>query len=147
MARWLIPLIILLVIFVTFATYQWVIPRADLEVRSVYHESPGGGGTGGAINYNVLITNWGNRRVEDLNCAVRIFNSSGGEVAMDSITDVSLYRRDNVEMALHFVGDQFSDFEIRIHLFFDCKGNSYVEDLDYYTKEDQMNIVFVDHIG
>ena len=145
--KWVVPLVILLILLISFATYQWIIPRTDLEIRSVYHESPGGGGTGGAINYNVLITNWGNRKVEDLSCSVRIVNSTGGVVASDSVQDISLSRKENVELKLHFIGDQFSRFRMYTHMIFDCGGDTYIEDFDHSTHEDQMNLVFVDNIG
>ena len=66
---WLVPLAVLILVLLSFGTYQWIIPRTDLEVRTVYHEAPGGGGTGGTVNINVLLTNLGNREIGSLECS------------------------------------------------------------------------------
>jgi hypothetical protein len=144
--KWLVPVIVLSIILFGFVSYQWVIPRTNLEVRTVYHESPGGGGTGGTINLNILITNWGNRQVSSLDCFVFILDNTGKEVARNRIQDMTLSRGENAEIKLPFVGSQYIDYSIIIDLGFESSGNDYSDDIQYETQEDQMNLVFVKNI-
>ena len=144
--KWFIPLIVLGILLVGFATYQWIIPRTNLEIRTVYHESPGGGGTGGVINLNVLLTNWGNREVSDLECSVRVMDDNGREVARNNIDGMSLSRGDNAEIKISYIGSQYVDYTINIDVSFSAKGEDYERDIEHTTVEDQMNLVFVNNI-
>jgi hypothetical protein len=144
--KWLVPILVLGIILVAFLTYQWIIPRTNLEIRTVYHESPGGGGTGGVINVNVLLTNWGNRKASSLECSVIITNITGHEVARNNIDDMSLSRGDNAEIKLSFVGSQYSDYIINIDVSFSSTGGTKSADIEHRTVEDQMNLVFVNNI-
>ena len=144
--KWLVPLIVLGILFLSFMTYQWIIPRTNLEIRTVYHESPGGGGTGGVINLNVLLTNWGNREVTDMDCSVRVIDDSGREVARNNINDMSLSRGDNAEIKISYIGSQYIDYTIKIEISFSSTGDDFQKDIEHRTVEDQMNLVFVNNI-
>lgn len=144
--KWLVPLIVLGILLLAFLTYQWIIPRTNLEIRTVYHESPGGGGTGGSINLNVLLTNWGNRKLGSLDCFVRIYDDHGREVARNDIDDMSLSRGDNAEIRIAFIGSQYIDYTIDIDVSFSSTGDNYSRDIEHRTVEDQMNLVFVNNI-
>lgn len=145
--KWAIPTGLVVILLFSFATYQWIIPRTELEIRTVYHEAPGGGGTGGMINLNVLLTNWGNREVEDLDCTAVIRETGGSEMGRGIIEGESLLRKDNVEIVIQFVGSQFNTYDIELSIRFGCTGNTYINEFSYSTFEDQMNIVFVDTAG
>jgi hypothetical protein len=134
------------VILLGFATYQWVIPRTDLEVRTVYHEAPGGGGTGGTININVLLTNLGNRQVGSLECDVVVSVEGSGIVARHSLGPETLGQGENVEIKIAHIGSHYDTYILDIDLSFDCSGNSLSKDLSYETEEDVMNLVFVENI-
>jgi hypothetical protein len=144
---WVLPLAVLLVILLVFSSYQWLIPRTDLEVRTVYHEAPGGGGTGATLNVNILLTNLGNREISSLKCDVIVSVQGGGQMRRHSLPPDSLSRGENVEMKLSFIGSQYDNYSIDLDVSFDCSGDSYYEEWAYTTKEDVMNIVFVEHMG
>jgi len=143
---WVVPLVVLVVILTLFASYQWIIPRTDLEVRTVYHEAPGGGGTGGTININILLTNLGNRDVSSLDCHATIYIKGGGVVTRHSIVDEVLTQGENVEIKLVHIGSQYETYRLDIDVSFDSVGNSHLENLEYETREDLMNMVFVENI-
>ncbi len=144
--RWLVPLGVVVIVLLGFIIYQWVIPRTNLEIRTVYHESPGGGGTGGVINLNVLLTNWGNREVSDLDCMVIVHDSNGQEVARNILDDMTLSRSENAEMKLTFIGSQYLLYNISIDIDFRSNGNSHDRFIEHETEEEQMNLVFVDNL-
>jgi hypothetical protein len=143
---WIVPMAVLLVILLGFASYQWLIPRTDLEVRTVYHEAPGGGGTGGTINVNVLLTNMGNRDVSTLKCDVIVMLEGGGSVARHSLGPESLGQGENVEIKMPYIGSQYDNYLIDIEVSFDSSGDSHYKSLNYQTEEDVMNIVFVENL-
>ena len=61
----IITFIVILIIFISAQLlYLYVIPRASIELKTVYHEATGGGGTGGLINVNSKFINSGNVEVE-----------------------------------------------------------------------------------
>ncbi|MFW3146285.1 MAG: hypothetical protein ACMUIE_05690 [Thermoplasmatota archaeon] len=144
--KWVLPFVVLIVILVVFSMYQWVIPRTDLEVRTVYHEAPGGGGTGGGININILMTNKGNRDIEELTCFARVRDQEGEVVAFREVESLFMESRENVELKLHFVGSQYETYRISLDLDFSSVGRQYSRDLTYTTVEDTMNLVFVEKV-
>jgi hypothetical protein len=143
---WALPLGVLLVILLSFATYQWIIPRTDLEVRTVYHEAPGGGGTGGTININVLFTNLGNRDVSSLECDVTVTIKGDGVVTRHSSGPETLSMDDNVEIKITHIGSHYVTYLIDLDISFECSGDSYSNTMNYETIEDTMNLVFVENL-
>lgn len=144
--RWAVIIIAILVLTGIFVTYNWLIPRPDLEIRTVYHETPGGGGTAGIMHVNILLTNEGNREITSLICAYRVSRVGGGEVANHIPGVNELEPGKNVELKLDFLGSQFWDYRIDIDIEFDCSGSSYGRSYTLYTEEDAMNLVFVEYI-
>ena len=143
---WALPLVVLLIILLSFASYQWLIPRTNLEVRTVYHEAPGGGGTGGTININVLLTNLGNREISSLKCDVIFSIQGGGIVQRHSMGPESLVQNENIEIKVSYIGSHYDTYLIGIDVSFDCSGDSHSKSLNYETKEDAMNLVFVENV-
>ncbi|MGA1822919.1 MAG: hypothetical protein ACMUIG_10380 [Thermoplasmatota archaeon] len=144
--KWVLPAGLVVILVLGFSAYQWIIPRTELEVRTVYHEAPGGGGTGGLINLNVLLTNWGNREIEDLDCTAVIREMDGSEMGRGVVEGESLSRKDNVEIIIQFVGSQYNTYSVDMSVRFECSGSTYFRELNYKTHEDQMNLVFVDTV-
>lgn len=144
--RWLVPVIVILIVFFGFSLYQWVIPRTNLEIRSLYHESPAGGGTGGSINLNVLFTNWGNREITEFSGMIIVRDHKGIEVARNSVDGMVLSRGDNAEVKLSFIGSQYKEYSIHLDVEFSCSGSTHERTIEHVTIEDQMNLVFVDNI-
>ena len=99
---WLVPLLSLLVLLIAFATYEWVIPRTNLEIETVYHEGIVGGGTGGSINVNVILANEGNREIEDLNCRILIREKYGVLITEKVVEGIALGKGENTEVKIHF---------------------------------------------
>ena len=145
--KWMIPLIVLLLILAGVVSYQWLIPRTDLEVRTVYHEATGGGGTGGLIHVNILLTNWGNREISDLHCRYTVSIVNGSEMAHHESSSMILQRKDNAELKLDFVGSQYWEYLIEIQISFTGSSGKVSKDLAYNTFEETMNIVFIERIG
>ncbi len=145
--KWMIPLIVLLLILAGVVSYQWLIPRTDLEVRTVYHEATGGGGTGGLIHVNILLTNWGNREIRDLYCRYTVTIVNGSEMAHHESSSMILQRKENAELKLDFVGSQYWEYLIEIEISFRGSSGKISKDFGYHTVEDTMNIVFIERIG
>jgi hypothetical protein len=143
---WALPFTILAVILLSFATYQWIIPRTNLEIRTVYHEAPGGGGTGGTIHVNVLFTNAGNREISDLESIITVSNAEGGVLARHTLVPTKLEIRKNVEVKLILLGSHYEEYRISISLDFVSSGDSNSNSLTYNTAEDVMTLVFVENI-
>ncbi|MFO8051095.1 MAG: hypothetical protein R6V01_05280 [Thermoplasmatota archaeon] len=144
--KWLLPFAVLVVILFSFSMYQWFIPRTELEVRTVYHETPGGGGTGGVLNVNVLLTNKGNRDVEDLTCIVRVRDMKEEVLSFEEVENVFLSGRENMELKLVMVGSHYERYRITVEVLFSSLGKTYMDDLEYQTREDAMNLVFVENL-
>lgn len=143
---WALPLGVLLVILLSFATYQWIIPRTNLEVRTVYHEAPGGGGTGGTININVLFTNLGNREIKSLECDAVVSVMGGGVVARHSSDPEDLVKGENIEIKITYIGSHYDTYLIDLDVSFECSGDSHSRSMSYRTVEDTMNLVFVENL-
>ena len=143
---WAIPLSVLLIILLSFATFQWIIPRTDLEVRTVYHEAPGGGGTGGTVNINVLFTNLGNREVRSLECDVMISIEGFGVVERHSLGPENLESDENIEIKITYIGSHYDTYLVDLDISFECSGNSHSDQMSYRTVEDTMNLVFVENL-
>lgn len=144
--RWLVPVMAIAIVVVGFVAYQWIIPRTNLEVRIVYHESPSGGGTGGVMNINVLLTNKGNREISELYCMVIVREAGGKEVARNLVEEMDLGAGSNAEITLTFIGSQYKNYDISTELDFATAGGSREKMLEYTTSEEQMNLVFVENI-
>ena len=144
---WMVPVAVLIIVLISFGTYQWIIPRTDLEVRTVYHEAPGGGGTGGTININVLLSNLGNREISSLESTVSVMLKTGGKVSNHETGPDTLASGDNIEVKITYIGSQYDTYLIEIQLRFDCSGDTHTTTLNYETKEDVMNLVFVKNLG
>ena len=113
---WALPLGVLMVILLSFASYQWIIPRTNLEVRTLYHEAPGGGGTGGTININVLLTNLGNRNVNSLECDVTLSIMDVGVVTRHSMEPDTLVKDENIEIKITYTGSHYDTYLIALEV-------------------------------
>ncbi|MGA1873789.1 MAG: hypothetical protein ACMUHY_08965 [Thermoplasmatota archaeon] len=140
---WMIPMIVIIVLLLSFGLYQWIIPRTDLEVRTVYHEAPGGGGTGGTININILLSNLGNREIDSLESSVSVQLKEGGNVARHESGPENLPPGDNVEIKITYIGSHYDTYLISVDLRFDCSGDTHTGSMQYETEEDHMNMVFI----
>ena len=145
--KWIIPVVILVIVLLAFISYRWIIPRTELEIRTIYHEAIAGGGTGGSINVNVLLTNEGNREVTDLTCSVIITQKGEGTVTEQMVEDVALERGDNTEIKIRFTGNQFSTYVIHLQVDFISSGEDHSGAFTHETHEDVMNILFLDTLG
>jgi hypothetical protein len=143
---WALPFAVLAVILLSFATYQWAIPRTNLEIRTVYHESPGGGGTGGTMNVNVLFTNKGNRDIDDLRSTITVIEVGRGIRERYSLDPSRITTGRNIEVKITFIGSQYETYRISAVVYFECTGDSYTETFEYETVEDVMNLVYVENI-
>ncbi len=74
--RTLMALAVILVVGLSLYTY--VIPRTDLTIRTIYHEAPGGGGTSGVMNLNVLLSNTGTLELENFTLTIEVTEGQGG---------------------------------------------------------------------
>ena len=141
-----VPAIIVLTLLVGSGLFIYIIPRTDLSVRTVYHETPGGGGTGGVINVNVLLKNSGNTDIEDLSIDVKVLNSTGRYMSGQIGRDVAISPGRCAELKINFVGSQYDTYAISIHLRFESRSGTTIANLDHVTREDEMNLVFIDEL-
>jgi hypothetical protein len=147
MLRWAVPSAVIVLVIISIISYQFIVPRTSLEVRTVYHESPGGGGTGGIINVNVLLSNRGNRDLTDIACTVLVRDGSGSVLSRDGLEGTSLRSRDNTELRLSFVGNHYSTYTITLTIELVSMGDTLAREIVHTTREDSMNLVFVDRLG
>lgn len=141
-----IPVAIVVIALSAMVSYKFAIPRTDMEVRTVYHEMPGGGGTGGVINVNVLLDNRGNRMVSSVSCFLEVRDLDDGLIVARSISGISLGPGKVAELSSSFIGSQYEDYRISIHVRFESIGGTRIRDMDYFTVEDHMNLVFIERI-
>ncbi|MGA1865864.1 MAG: hypothetical protein ACMUFK_00185 [Thermoplasmatota archaeon] len=144
---WMAPLVVLIFLLISFGMYQWVIPRTDLEVRTVYHEALGGGGTGGTVNVNILLSNLGNRNVRSLECSVSVSLKDGGSVGRHDSGPSNLAAGENIEIRITSIGSHYETYLIDLDVRFECSGNTHLRSLSYETREDTMTLVFVENLG
>ncbi|MBN1539913.1 MAG: hypothetical protein JW939_07195 [Candidatus Thermoplasmatota archaeon] len=144
---WMAPLVVLIVLLISFGMYQWAIPRTELEVRTVYHEAFGGGGTGGTVNVNILLSNLGNRNLRSLECSVSVRLKDGGSVGKHDPDPSDLAAGENIEIRITCIGSHYETYIIDMDVRFDCSGNTHLRSLSYETREDTMTLVFVENIA
>lgn len=119
----IILVIAVVAILIITMSYQFIIPRLDLKVITVYRES-----SGLSINVDSKIKNEGTLSLKDFSMNITILNESGGVVArgehyISSVDAHSEEKFDNIQ----FYGDQVDPYTINIEIDFESSGRSYSE--------------------
>jgi hypothetical protein len=140
--------VIALIILASMGLYSYVLPRVDVELVTVYHESTGGVASSGSINLNTQIRNEGTKKVEDLNVSIIISDPDTGEVQeqlSDSFNSIS--RGDKKEPRMEFFGDHYEPYKVTIMVSFQSSGKAYIREYIYnIEKDDAMNLIFEERI-
>ena len=137
--------VVVLAILIVAGLQAFIIPRTELEVRTVYHESSGGG-TAPLIDFNVRFTNEGTRDINSLIVNVEIYNSTGHRVATRNLdyTGNTLLKGERIDLDIPFYGSQLEDYKIRIGVAFQGHRGYVETTLEHITHEPEMNQEFVD---
>ncbi len=151
--RTLMALAVILVVGLSLYTY--VIPRTDVTIRTIYHEAPGGGGTSGVMNLNVLVSNTGTLKLENFTLTIEVSDREGevvetedqdGNVAALYVYSRDIAPRDQQQPRVKFRGDQHSTYFFYIEVSFRSGGERFFEVLRYDTKGADMNQEHVERI-
>lgn len=139
--RALVAMTVAVVVIVVFAVlWYYVIPRADLFVRTVYHE-----GSNNAIHVNSKVKNQGTVDIEGLTITIVVTN--GTHDFVDEVTGVGgLSPGDSRELKTHFFGDQWVQYTIIVTVDFDSNDEHFSRTFTY-TTGDYMNEVHEDHVN
>ncbi|MCD6383113.1 MAG: hypothetical protein J7L88_01470 [Thermoplasmata archaeon] len=133
-------LILLVVAIVTLSGLYLLYPRREAVVYLLYHESVGGGGTGGIINVNLMIKNTGNRKLDYAEGSV-VVSTAGSEVARFNISAWGVDPGGLYEERNHFVGDQFLPYTIEINLIYAIGGKGGEVHRTYHVDSRYMNVL------
>ena len=114
-------------------------------MRLFYHEAPGGGGTGGVINVNVLVTNEGTVNLEDFQLLLEVEDPDGNLMARENYT-TSITPGEEKQPRLVFRGDQHLTYFIRLEVSFTAAGEDYRKTYSYNTHGEAMNQEWVEGI-
>ena len=137
---------ILLSLLISQILYLYVIPRVTLDVRTVYHEATGGGGTGGLINVNSKIINSGTVEARGVEISVKLLNSNKSVLVNKSYYQNILSPGESHELKLITNGNCYEDYYIIVEIQFETSNSEFIEKYNYKTHEDVMNIGFEDSI-
>jgi hypothetical protein len=142
----IIIITIIMVILISQLLYSYVIPRVTLDLKTVYHEATGGGGTGGLVNVNSKIINSGTVEAKDLKIFIQVLDFNEEILINETFTEDTFSPGQAHEVKLVTNGNCYTDFFIILEVQFYTSGNEYYEKFRYKTHEDAMNIGFEDSI-
>ena len=143
----ILVIVILLILIFGQLLYYFVLPRVSIDLKTVYHEAMGGGGTGGLININSKFINSGTVDVENLKITVTILDSTNKLLTNETHEQGIVNPNDNHEVKLKTNGNTFEKFYIIVEIEFNTEKNEYSKKYLYETHEDAMNIGFEDNIS
>jgi len=138
--------LVLLIFIFSQVLYFYVIPRITIDLKTVYHEATGGGGTGGSINVNTKFINSGTVEVENFIILVTILDNSKTLLVNETYNQGTMSPGNSHELKFTTNGDTFKTFYIIVELQFNNGNNDYSKKYLYETHEDSMNIGFEDQI-
>ena len=138
--------LILLILVIAQVSYLYVIPRVTIDLKTVYHEATGGGGSGGLVNLNSKFINSGTVDVNDFKMKVAIFDSNKVLLKNETFEQSLVSPGDSHEIKLITNGNCYETFYIELEIEFNTDNNEYYEKYNYKTHEDAMNIGFEDTI-
>jgi hypothetical protein len=137
---------IILVFIIAQVLYYYVIPRVNIDLKTVYHEATGGGGTGGLINVNTKVVNSGTVEARDFQMTLSVYNSTEVLLINKTYSNDILSPGKEYELKVVTNGNSYEDFYITLEVEFTTSDNDYFERYNYKTYEDPMNIDFEDSI-
>lgn len=141
-----IVLAIVVLVIGAILIYYYVYPRVDLEIKTLYHERIGGGGTGGGININILFSDKGTTDIEGLSIVMNVINQTDALMIRESLAVGDINPHEAQEASVDFVGNHLETYYITLSVRFSSDGESFAKDYSYKTYEDSMNIVFVSDV-
>ncbi len=142
-----VTLIVVLLLGMVSVSYNFIIPRTEVEMRTVYHERPGGGGTGGGINVNFFIDNQGTAEINQVKVTLKVFNETMQLMASTNRTYSSVAMKGYREVALAFIGNHYEDYTIQVSCSFRSFGEAYARTYEYRTVEEQMNLHYIEEVS
>ena len=136
-AVWLIAIISIALFFLGYIGYYFVIPRAQMDVKVIYHE-----GVMGNMNVAISLSNSGTVTLSHVNISVSMNDEVGNEVADKQMFYSSIPSGGKRTIDMNFSGDQNLDHTISVVLSFSSKGKEYTR--DWILEEDggYMNAAF-----
>ncbi len=105
--------LIVIVTVVAPVLYTYVIPRSELTITTVYHETTGTGSVG-YITVALKVTNTGTTPVEDVNVTLHVINGSMDLKGWSNRTFDSIGPRQYRTLDLSFAGSHYKDYMISI---------------------------------
>lgn len=127
------------VIVVVLAIYQYVLPRTDVKVITVFHE-----GSLNVINVNVKLRNDGNGEITDIQVGVTVRNATSTFIHQ-IYNRSALPPSSDVEFKPYFFGDQYEIYHIAVEVSFVSHGVDFAREFSY-TAKDYMTLRFEDSI-
>ncbi|MEE9150820.1 MAG: hypothetical protein V3U20_03195 [Thermoplasmata archaeon] len=124
-------IIVIVAILIISLSYHFIIPRIELKVITQYQES-----SGLVINLDSKVRNEGTLNIQHFSMNITILNSSDGVVAKGDyyISDLDAHSSHSFDN-IHFFGDQYEPYQIKINISFESSGKDYSESYDHNVKE------------
>jgi len=140
--------VVLIIVIIIFAQllYWYVIPRVNVDLKTVYHEATGGAGTGGSINVNSKYINIGTESLNNFKITLSIRDSTRSLLATKTHEESLISPGAEHELKLVTNGNCYEKFYIELEVKFRAADSDYYEKYSYETYEDAMNIGFEDSI-
>jgi hypothetical protein len=128
-----------IIIVALAAVYQYVLPRTDVKVITVFHE-----GSLNVINVNVKVRNDGNGDITDISVTVTVKNAT--QVFLQKTFNRSnLAPSSEVEFKPYFYGDQYEIYHITVTISFTSHDVDFAREFSY-TAKDYMTLKFEESI-
>jgi hypothetical protein len=126
--------IVIAAILLIMLSYNFIIPRTELNIISVYRES-----TGLVINFDTKVENLGTLDIQHYTMNVTITNSSDGVVAKGDyyVSDLDAHTTESFDN-IYFFGDQFERYTIEIWVRFESSGEDYNETFTHTVDENML---------
>ena len=136
-AVWLMVIISIALFFLVYLGYNFLIPRAQMDVKVIYHE-----GVMGNMNVAITLSNSGTVAISNLNISVNMNDEEGKEVGDKQIFYSSIPSGGKRTINMNFSGDQNLDHTIMVEISFSAKGKEYTR--NWILEEDggYMNAAF-----
>jgi hypothetical protein len=123
----IIFVLVVIALIVLTLTYNFLIPRVELNVITAYRE-----GTGLSINVDSKIQNLGTLAITRFSMNITIMNESSGIVAKENyyLADLDAHSSHGFDN-INFYGDQFEAYRISIKIDFESEGGQYSDNYEH----------------
>ena len=117
-------------VLVVVMAYVFVVPRVQLNITTVYHQSFSG------TSVQTKVENKGTYDVQNLEINLSVIKKESGELVDYKNDTIELFEpRNSFKIGFTFEGPQIKTYLIKLSLIFESEGLDYNESFEYEIKE------------